>query len=393
MEKEEKELEKNEVIKKRRKKAKEEVSNESIPVKEVQVIKNNNTGLIILNIVLICLLSVGILYEFYLKDNVFKNNKPVNANVNTYVSGNVPEKKNITITETGLADAVEKVYDAVVVIENYSGTRVTSSGSGFVFKTDDKYGYILTNNHVINGSKDIKVTFTNEKTVNATVVGSDEYSDIAVLSVPVSSVVIKAKTGSSESMRVGDTTFAVGAPLDSTVYSWSVTRGILSGKNRTVETDDSIMEVLQTDAAINAGNSGGPLCNINGEVIGITNMKIASSQIEGIGFAIPIETAVDVANSLITGEKINRPYLGISIYDAMNRFTWDTGIYINSVEKNSLAENAGLKAGDRIVKIDGTNVTSTANFRYNLYKHKIGDKVKITVERDGKELDFSIKLK
>jgi len=393
MEKEEKELEKNEVIKTRRKKVKEEVSNESIPVKEVQVIKNNNTGLIILNIVLICLLSVGILYEFYLKDNVFKNNKPVNANVNTYVSGNVPEKKNITITETGLADAVEKVYDAVVVIENYSGTRVTSSGSGFVFKTDDKYGYILTNNHVINGSKDIKVTFTNEKTVNATVVGSDEYSDIAVLSVPVSSVVIKAETGSSENMRVGDTTFAVGAPLDSTVYSWSVTRGILSGKNRTVETDDSIMEVLQTDAAINAGNSGGPLCNINGEVIGITNMKIASSQIEGIGFAIPIETALDVANSLITGEKINRPYLGISIYDAMNRFTWDTGIYINSVEKNSLAENAGLKAGDRIVKIDGTNVTSTANFRYNLYKHKIGDKVKITVERDGKELDFSITLK
>ena len=231
MEKDEKELE-NKVT--RRKKV-----NEPVETKEVQIIKNNNTGLIVLNIILICLLAVGCLYEFYLKDNVFKNDKPVNANVNTYVSGNAPEKKNITITETGLADAVEKVYDAVVVIENYSGTKVISSGSGFVFKTDDKYGYILTNNHVINGSKDIKVTFTNEKTVNATVVGSDDYSDIAVLSVPVSSVVITAETGSSDNMRVGDTTFAVGAPLDSTVYSWSVTRGILSGKNRLIEVQES----------------------------------------------------------------------------------------------------------------------------------------------------------
>ena len=385
MEKDEKELE-NKVT--RRKKV-----NEPVETKEVQIIKNNNTGLIVLNIILICLLAAGCLYEFYLKDSVFKNDKPVNANVNTYVSGNSSEKKNITITETGLADAVEKVYDAVVVIENYSGTKVVSSGSGFVFKTDDKYGYILTNNHVINGSKDIKVTFTNEKTVNATVVGSDDYSDIAVLSVPVSSVVITAETGSSDNMRVGDTTFAVGAPLDSTVYSWSVTRGILSGKNRTVETNESVMEVLQTDAAINAGNSGGPLCNINGEVIGITNMKIASSTIEGIGFAIPIETALDVANALISGERINRPYLGVSIYDAMNRFTWDTGVYINSVEKDSLAENAGIKAGDRIVKIDNVKVTSTANFRFNLYKHKIGDKITITIERDGKEMDFSITLK
>ena len=150
MEKDEKELEK--------KVAKRKKVNEPVETKEVQIIKNNNTGLIVLNIILICLLAVGCLYEFYLKDNVFKNDKPVNANVNTYVSGNVPEKKNITITETGLADAVEKVYDAVVVIENYSGTKVVSSGSGFVFKTDDKYGYILTNNHVINGSKDIKVT-------------------------------------------------------------------------------------------------------------------------------------------------------------------------------------------------------------------------------------------
>ena len=349
---------------------------------ELQNIKNNNTGLIILNIILLCIVGVGCFYEFYLRNQIDKT-RPVNANVNTYVSSN-SEKKNITINETGLADAVEKVYDSVVVIENYSGTKVVSSGSGFIFKIDEKNGYVLTNNHVIRNSKDIKVTFTNNQTVDATVVGSDDFSDIAVLSVPKSSVVLVAQTGSSENMRVGDTTFAVGAPLDSTIYSWSVTRGILSGKNRTVETNESVMEVLQTDAAINSGNSGGPLCNINGEVIGITNMKIASSTIEGIGFAIPIETAIDVATALIKGEKINRPYLGVSIYDAMNRFTWDTNVYINSVEKDSLAEKAGLKAGDIIIKIDDIKVTSTANFRFNntkrrkgyfdIYNIKIGEK-------------------
>ncbi len=358
---------------------------------ELQNIKNNNTGLIILNIILLCIVGVGCFYEFYLRNQIDKT-RPVNANVNTYVSSN-SEKKNITINETGLADAVEKVYDSVVVIENYSGTKVVSSGSGFIFKIDEKNGYVLTNNHVIRNSKDIKVTFTNNQTVDATVVGSDDFSDIAVLSVPKSSVVLVAQTGSSENMRVGDTTFAVGAPLDSTIYSWSVTRGILSGKNRTVETNESVMEVLQTDAAINSGNSGGPLCNINGEVIGITNMKIASSTIEGIGFAIPIETAIDVATALIKGEKINRPYLGVSIYDAMNRFTWDTNVYINSVEKDSLAEKAGLKAGDIIIKIDDIKVTSTANFRYNLYKHKIGDTINLTIQREGKDISISIILK
>lgn len=365
-------------------------------VKEVEVTSpsaNKVAGLYVVIAVLLCAVGVLLVYEFYLRDRIIERGGiPISGNSSEKET--VPKSRsNITITETGLADAVEKVYDSVVIIENYSNGKKVSSGSGFVFKISGEYGYILTNNHVINGSKEIKVTFTNDKTVSATVVGSDDFSDVAVLSVPKSSVIMTAEIGSSENMRVGDTTFAVGAPLDADIYSWTVTRGILSGKNRIVETEDSIMEVLQTDAAINAGNSGGPLCNINGEVIGITNMKIASSQIEGIGFAIPIETAEEIADALIKGESIKRPYLGISIYEGSTRFSFDTFVYINSVEKGSSADAAGLKEGDRIVKIDNVEVTSVANFRYNLYKHNLGDKVSITIERNGSTKEITVTLK
>lgn len=355
---------------------------------------NKEPFLILIIVLLVCALTVFCIYEFYLRDKIVdRGGIPISHN-NENGEEVVPKKKsNITITENGLADAVEKIYDAVVIVENYSGGKVVSSGSGFVYKIEGNYGYILTNNHVISGSKDIKVTYTNEKVVNATVVGSDDFSDVAVLSVPKSSVIMTADIGSSENMRVGDTTFAVGAPLDADIYSWTVTRGILSGKNRRVETQDSIMEVLQTDAAINAGNSGGPLCNINGEVIGITNMKIASSQIEGIGFAIPIETATEVADALIKGESIKRPYLGISIYEGMSRFSLESSVYINSVEKDSSADKAGLKEGDKILKIGKTEVTTVAGFRYSLYKYKLGDKVVITIEREGKVKEVTVTLK
>lgn len=220
--------------------------------------KEKNIPITILLTFTCCLLIFGIFYKFYLKDLVVEKTKI---------------QKDVTVTDSGIADAVDKVYDSVVVIENYINDRVGSSGTGFVFKTDDKYGYILTNYHVVDNSKKIVVTFTNDKKIEASLVGVDEYSDIAVLKVDKSDVISVAQIGNTDSLRVGDTTFTVGAPLDSSVYSWTVTRGIVSGKNRLVEVtiDDtnSVMEVLQTDAAINSGNSGGPLCNSNGEVIGI----------------------------------------------------------------------------------------------------------------------------
>lgn len=326
---------------------------------------------------LICLCLFGAFYEFYLKNLKVETIKTI---------------KDVTVTDTGIADAVEKVYDSVVTVKNYSRGQLYSTGSGFVFKTDDKFGYILTNYHVISGGSEVSVVFTNNKEEKVTVVGYDEYSDIAVLSIDKSNILATAQLGSSESLRIGDTTFAVGTPVDSSVYSWSVTRGILSGKNRMVQVDNYVMSVLQTDTAINSGNSGGPLCNANGEVIGITNMKLASSQIEGMGFAIPIDDAVKNAESLISGKKINRPYLGVSIYDNNNYFSNDTGVYVESVEHGGAADKAGIKKGDKIIKIEDTEITNTSYFRYQLYKYNIGDKIKITVERDGKEKTFTVTL-
>lgn len=325
----------------------------------------------------VCLCLFGGFYELYLKHLVVETTKTI---------------KDVTVTDTGIADAVEKVYDSVVTVKNYARNQLYSTGSGFVFKIDDKYGYILTNYHVINGGSEVSVIFTNNKEEKVTVVGYDEYSDIAVLVVDKSLVLATAQIGSSNDMRVGDTTFAVGTPVDSSVYSWSVTRGILSGKDRLVQSDNYVMSVLQTDTAINSGNSGGPLCNSNGEVIGITNMKLASSQIEGMGFAIPIEDAVKNAETIISGKKINRPYLGVSIYDSNSYFNNNSGVYVESVEKNSAADKAGIKSGDKILKVNDVEITNTSYFRYQLYKYDIGDKIKITIERNGNEKTLTVTL-
>lgn len=347
---------------------------------EKRNIKSSNCTNAIVYIILtfcVCLCLFGGFYEFYLKHLVIETTKTI---------------KDVTITDTGIADAVEKVYDSVVTVKNYVRNQLYSTGSGFVFRIDDKYGYILTNYHVISGGNEVSIVFTNNKDEKVTIVGYDEYSDIAVLAVDKSLVLSTAQIGSSNDMRIGDTTFAVGTPVDSSVYSWSVTRGILSGKDRMVQVDNYVMSVLQTDTAINSGNSGGPLCNSNGEVIGITNMKLASSQIEGMGFAIPIEDAVKNAETIISGKKISRPYLGISIYDSNSYFNNTSGVYVESVEKNGAADKAGIKSGDKILKINGVEIANTSYFRYQLYKYNIGDKIKITIERNGIEKTLTVTL-
>lgn len=332
-------------------------------------------------------------------------------NSNTIIN---KSEKEVTVTDKGIADAVEKLYDAVVVIEVFSNNRVVATGTGFVYKTDGKKSYILTNAHVINAvdKGSVKVIFTDGDEVDVKVEGSDEYSDLAVLSVDSKEVVTVAEIGNTEDLRLGDTVFTVGAPLD-TEYYWTVTRGILSGKDRMVEVslDDSytstsgdyIMRVLQTDASINSGNSGGPLANSNGEVIGITNMKLVSSGVEGIGFAIPIEDAVDFAETIIKGESIKRPVLGLSMLDLTNTLElYRQHVYINTeleqgvvviqVQANSPAEKAKLKKGDIIIGIDDNEIKNVAALRYNLYQHKVGDTIKITFERDGKIETTEVKL-
>ena len=312
--------------------------------------------------------------------------------------------KDVTVTDTGIADAVEKVYDSVVTVETYRNEKLYATGTGFVYKNEDGKGYILTNNHVIESGDSIKVVFTNNKSVEASILGSDKYADIAVLKVASENIITVASIGDNSTTRIGDTVFAVGAPIDSNTYSWTVTRGILSGKDRMIEvstttngSSDWIMKALQTDAAINSGNSGGPLSNANGEVIGIASMKLASSTIEGMGFAIPIEDALEYAERFEKGESVERPYLGLSMYNLSDiilrgETPVEDGVYIEDVEKNSPADDAGLKEGDIIVKFEENDIPNVALLKYQLYKHNVGDTVTISYYRDKDLKTVEVKL-
>lgn len=351
---------------------------------EQKIIKKNTKNWVLILLVTLNIILIGlVLWLILFKTKTLETTKL---------------EKDVTITESGIADSVEKVYDSVVVVETYYNDKLYSTGTGFVFKKDDKYGYILTNNHVIDNGTKVKIILTNNQEIEANIVGKDEYSDIAVLSVDESKIISVAEIGDSKNLRLGDTSFAIGAPVDSNKYSWTVTRGIVSGKDRLVEININntslVMEVLQTDTAINSGNSGGPLCNSNGEVIGITNMKISNTTVEGMGFAIPIETAMDYATKIINKQEIIRPYLGITMYDLSSSLFYknQTGIYVQTIDSKGCAYKAGLKQGDIITKIDDIEVKNSSYLRYELYKHNVGDKIKITYERNEKENTIEVTL-
>lgn len=324
-----------------------------------------------------------------------------NHTTNPITSKSVNIKENDTINT-----AINKIYDAVVVIQGYDNSKPKSAGSGFVYKKDKKYGYIMTNHHVIEGASEIKVTTIDGITVPGTLLGSDSEIDIAVVRVDISAVLAVASIGDSTKSKVGDTVFTVGTPIDSE-YIGTVTKGILSSSTRviTVSTNkgEYMMEALQTDASINPGNSGGPLVNINGEVIGINSLKLVTEAVEGMGFAIPIEVAMAYINKLENGEEIKRPYIGVSMYDINNESLLKQnkvqlaenithGAVIASIESGSAAEASGLLVNDVILEIAGTPVRGTAHFKYILYKHNINDTVKLKINRDGKDMEISLKL-
>lgn len=313
----------------------------------------------------------------------------------------------VTINESDtIAPAVEKVYDSVVTVLNYDRS-LQATGTGFVYKTDDEYGYILTNHHVIADARTIEVTNMQEVTVEATLLGSDEYADLAVLRVDKDFVLQVATLGDSTGMEIGDTVFAVGTPVDVKYYG-TVTKGIISGINRTVNVtldngDDFMMEVLQTNTAINPGNSGGPLVNMQGEVVGINTLKLVEDEIEGMGFAIPIEMATSVLDKLESGQEIERPLLGVSMIDANNQYAlfsykvyldkdYTKGVVVVDVENGSPAATAGFKKDDVILKIDDVEIEDSTHLRYILYKYSIGDTIKIEYERDGKAQIVEVKL-
>ena len=322
-----------------------------------------------------------------------------NINNNT----DVVDRK-FTVSEIGLSTGINNVYDSVVVVQNYKNDKSNGIGSGFIYNND---GYIMTNSHVIEGASNIKVMLMSGDAVDATIIGDDEYADIAVIKIDKKYVTKVATLGSSESINVGDTVFTIGSPISSEYYG-TVTRGILSGKNRlvnvTVESsNDWIMNVMQTDAAINPGNSGGPLCNANGDVIGINSMKLVQSQVEGMGFAIPIEDAISYANMIVNGEKIKRSYLGLRMVNVSSTYNFAnedikidskviSGVAIIEILKDGPCNNTGLKKGDVITKIGDYNIKTVAELRYHLYKYKPNDKINIVVNRNGKVMSYKVTL-
>lgn len=361
-----------------------------------------NTSVLIIIVIISSLLS-GCLGAYFVISVLGANN---------ITTDNGITKSTAVLSETNsIATAINKVYDTVVVVEVYDDKdNMVSTGTGFVYKKIDNKAYLMTNNHVISKGKKIKVLFTDGSELDAEIIGSDIYSDIAVLSIKDSSKITSATMGESNKAKVGDTLFTVGSPEGSD-YAGTVTKGILSAKDRLVavslentQTSDYYMQVLQTDAAINPGNSGGPICNINGEVIGITNMKLVDDKVEGMGFAIPIEEALKVVEILEKDGKITRPKLGISVSTLNNRFELyyqsgilvpndiESGLVVVSIEKNTSAESAGLKKGDIITELAGKKISDLADFRYELYKHNPEDEIELTYLRDNKEKTVKIKL-
>ena len=349
--------------------------------------KGNSIVLILCTVVFIISIEASLYFIFLSSSNNEVNN----------------EKIIYSSEEEVLIKGIEKIYDAVVVVEKYKNGEVISTGSGFIY---DKNGYILTNHHVIDGGDEIRVILPSGNVIKATIVGSDEFADIGVLKIDRSFIKKVATLGSSENMKLGQTVFTIGSPIDSS-YAGTITKGILSGKDRMVavsvssNSKDWIMNVMQTDAAINPGNSGGPLCNTSGEVIGINSMKIVESEIEGIGFAIPIEDAKEYANEIISGNKRKRATLGISMSDLSNAtayygvyidYSVTSGVLIVKVSPEGACAKAGLQPGDVITKIGNIRVNNVAELRYYLYKHSPGEKINISFKRLKNDMTTQVTL-
>ena len=331
--------------------------------------------------------------------------------------------------ENSTTQAVNKVKDAVVSIITYSSSssrqssvfngddtnsdsdnqQIASEGSGVIYKKDDKDAYLVTNTHVINGASKVDIRLADGTKVPGEIVGSDTFSDIAVVKISSEKVTTIAEFGDSSQLSVGETAIAIGSPLGSE-YANTVTQGIISSLNRNVslksEDGQAIStKAIQTDTAINPGNSGGPLVNIQGQVIGITSSKIASNggtSVEGLGFAIPSNDAQNIIKQLESDGKVTRPALGIQMVNLSNVGASDlrklnipsgltSGVVVRSVQ-NNMPANGHLQKYDVITKVDDKEITSSTDLQHALYNHAIGDTIKVTYYRNGKEETTSIKL-
>lgn len=329
-----------------------------------------------------------------------------------------------TEVTTDVTGAVEKASGAVVGITNIQEVasggfwnqqttqdKETGSGSGVIYKVEGDTAFIVTNNHVIEGAKQLEVTMQDGSKEEAQLVGSDVWTDLAVISISAKDVKTVATFGNSDVLKQGETVIAIGNPLGLEFYG-SVTTGVVSGKDRSVPVDlngdkvaDWQQEVLQTDAAINPGNSGGALVNLAGELIGINSMKISESSVEGLGFSIPINSAIPIIQELEKNGEMKRPTMGISLLDLTDVPAYyqqqtlklpkeiTTGVVITDVIANSPASKAGVKEYDVIVEMDGKKIETSIDLRKHLYNDKkIGDTLTMKVYREGKLVELTLTL-
>ena len=346
---------------------------------------------------------------------------------NTSPTNTTTVSKTAVKNENSTTQAVDKVKDAVVSVITYSANsqnslfgssetdtdtnteQVSSEGSGVIYKKEGNFAYLVTNTHVISGAKKVDIRLADGTKVPGEIVGSDTYSDIAVVKIAADKVTTVAEFGDSDQLTVGETAIAIGSPLGSE-YANTVTQGIVSSLNRNVslksEDGQAIStKAIQTDTAINPGNSGGPLINIQGQVIGITSSKIATNggtSVEGLGFAIPSNDAINIIKQLEKNGKVTRPALGIQMVNLSNLSSTDlqrlnvpssvtAGVVVRSVQ-TSMPANGHLQKYDVITKVDDKAISSTTELQSALYSHSIGDSMTITYYRNGKEETTTIKL-
>lgn len=357
-----------------------------------------------------------------IREKIFTNNS--NNNQETTVANTVTQEPQTqsgndnlvslsNYSETGV-NVANKVRPSIVGItveysvnsifyRNYTtNSTAKAEGSGIIISED---GYILTNNHIVNTSssssyyevgKANKVTvylYNDETAYDAEIIGTDEQTDLAVIKIEKTNLP-KAEFADSDNIKVGEFAMAVGNPLG---MQSSVTCGVISAVNRKItDSDGKEFTLIQTDAAINAGNSGGALVNSQGQVIGINTLKLQGTGIEGMGFAIPINSTTDITSQLIQYSKVKRPYIGITGMDLDEKTAKAnnlvSGIYVKAVDDFSAAEKAGVKIGDVIVEADGQKITSMDKLNEIKNKHSIGDEMKIKVNRDGQEKELTLKL-
>lgn len=304
-------------------------------------------------------------------------------------------------TESPVIEIAEKVGPTVVGISNRVNIDASffhrnvekGSGSGVIYSTD---GYIVTNNHVIKGTENIIVTLTNGKKLPGKIVGSDERTDLAVIKVNEKGLKA-ANFGDSDKVRVGELAVAIGNPLGEQFAS-TVTAGVISALNRTVDVEEQRFRLLQTDAAISPGNSGGALVNSRGQVIGINSVKIVDVDVEGLNFAIPANIVKPIVDSIIKNGRVIRPWLGILGGDVnpavvqQFKLSTDKGVFISEVPADGPAAKAGIQKGDVIVSFDGEALKDFGDLRARIDKHKIGDKIEVVIIRGKEEKKFTVTL-